>query len=163
MDVWVWVLVALFALVVVLAVFARRIGRGSADPTQLTFAPEAIAQARSLVAAGNKIEAIKVLRAAAPGLGLGPAKAMVDRMAAPPAPAGPSRQTPPVPRGRDDSPNRTSAPAEESGPSTATVPLEVELEARSLKASGDVGAAIGCVRAGTTLSVGDATLFVELL
>ena len=80
-----------WALVIVLLLrfLMRRAVVGRVDPTELLLEPELVNRVRALARADQKVAAIKLLRDGTPGLGLGPAKVMVDRMAATPRPVDP--------------------------------------------------------------------------
>jgi ribosomal protein L7/L12 len=87
MEAWIWVVVAIVVVVVVvLRLLARRAVVGRVDPTELLLEPDLVNRVRALAQADQKVAAITLLRAGTPGLGLGPAKLMVDRMAATPRP-----------------------------------------------------------------------------
>lgn len=143
MNVLIWVIVAILVLVVVMISVGRRV-LGGIDPTQLLLDPELVGRVRALALANQKIPAIKMLRDGTPGLGLASAKQMVDRMAAPPrtvaaAPAGAAEMT----------------------PSGSDVPLEVELQARSMKSAGQDLPAINLVREHTSWGLREAKDYVD--
>ena len=139
MPSWVWWIVGILIVLLLAAVWARRTARGTVDPTELTFAPETMAQVRQL-ARTDKIAAITALRAAAPGLGLAQAKLMVDRMAAPPAAAVPT--TPDV---------------------HADLDLDTEMQAHQLKQDGQAIAAVKLVRESTGWGLAQAKSYVDRL
>lgn len=93
MDTWLWIALAILLVVLLLRVVGRRVLRGSVDPTDLLLEPELVERVRALARADQKAAAIALLREQTPGLGLAPAKLIVDRMAAskqpPPGPSGP--------------------------------------------------------------------------
>jgi len=99
--------------------------------------PELLAQLRALCAEGNKIEAIKLLRAATHS-SLGEAKEAVERIAAGQAPAWPAYAVP-----------------------VGDVPPELESELRGLLATGNKIEAIKVLRAATGSSLADAKAMVE--
>ncbi len=134
-----WWVVGILIVLVLAALWVRRTARGSVDPTELTFAPETMAQVRQL-AGTDKISAIKTLREAAPGLGLAQAKLMVDRMAAPPAAAVPA--TPDI---------------------HADLDLDTEMQAHQLKQDDQAIAAIKLVRETTGWSLAQAKAYVDRL
>ena len=102
MEALIWIVVAIVVIVVLLRLLARRAVLGRVDPTELLLDPELVDRVRALAQADQKVAAIKLLRDGTPGLGLAPAKQMVDRMAASPRPpAIPPGPTGPV-RGRAD-------------------------------------------------------------
>ncbi len=140
-----WNLIVGVVLVVVIltVVVMRRANRG-VDPTQLLLDPDLIGRVRGLARTDRKIQAIKLLRDGTPGLGLAAAKLMVDRMAAAPHPVEQPKQ---VDLGKD----RPTSDSDEISvadlmPSTSSVPLDIELEARSLKSTGQPIAAVKIVR-----------------
>lgn len=94
MDVWIWAIVAAVVAFVLLRTVGRRAVVGRVDPTDLSLEPELVNEVRALARAGRKTEAIKMLRDGAPGLGIGPAKVMVDRMATPTKPPPPPGEHP---------------------------------------------------------------------
>ena len=155
MDIVIWIVVV--ALVVVLLLtFVGRQARGGVDPTQLLFEPDLINRVRALAQADQKIAAIKTLRDGTPGLGLASAKVMVDRMAAAPRPAAPGQAPMNLTK---DGPVPVSGT--EMMPSASNVPLEVELQARSLKSAGQPIQAIKLVREHTSCGLREAKDYVE--
>ncbi len=156
MSVWIWVVVVVLLLVVLTMGFARRAAVGGVDPTQLLLDPELVGRVRALAQANQKIAAIKMLRDGTPGLGLAPAKQMVDKMAAP-RPSGP--QAPAT----SDGPNlrKAGTAASEMMPSASTLPLEIELQARSMKSAGQPIAAIKLVREHTSWGLREAKEYVD--
>jgi ribosomal protein L7/L12 len=82
MSTWTWIFVVIIAVLVLATLMARRTNAG-VDPTQLLLDPELVARVRVLAQQNQKVAAIKMLREGTPGLGLGSAKVMVDRMAPP--------------------------------------------------------------------------------
>jgi len=82
-DTWIWIVVAVLLIVLLLRVVGRRALMGRVDPTNLLLEPELVDQVRALARANQQVAAIKLLRERTPGLGLAPAKLIVDRMAAP--------------------------------------------------------------------------------
>ncbi len=179
MSVWIWVMVALLVVAVLMVVVARR-AVGGVDPTQLLLDPELVGRVRALARANQKIPAIKMLRDGTPGLGLASAKQMVDRMAVPPVQSVPP--IPPAPQVSASSPGDfgqtgtepagpdpmkhqpvgpdTGTPVETT-PSASTVSLEVELQARSMKASGQPVSAIKLVREHTSWGLRQAKDYVD--
>ncbi|SDP50387.1 Ribosomal protein L7/L12 C-terminal domain-containing protein [Nakamurella panacisegetis] len=151
MTVLIWIVVVVLVVVLLLTFVGRR-AQGGVDPTQLLFEPELINRVRALAQTNQKVAAIRMLRAGTPGLGLASAKVMVDRMAAgpvPPPPAGPDLTKP------------VALSADEMLPSASWVPLEVELQARSLKSSGQAIAAIKLVREHTSWGLREAKDYVD--
>ena len=82
MDTWIWIAVAVLLVVLLLRLAGRRAIRGRVDPTDLVLEPELVEQVRALARANQKAAAVTLLRERTPGLGLAPAKLIVDRMAA---------------------------------------------------------------------------------
>lgn len=154
----VWTVVAVLAVILLATVFARR-AVGGVDPTTLTFDPDLIGRVRALALAGKPIPAIKLLREQTPGLGLAAAKTMVDRMVksglADRRPVTSSSTTVPAKPG--------SVMAADLAPSSSSVPLEVELQARSLIAAGQKLQAIKLVRASTSWDLRQAKDYVDTL
>ena len=149
MPTWVWIVVAVLVVVLSLMIVARRTV-GGVDPTQLLLDPDLVGRVRALAQSNQKIAAIKLLRDGTPGLGLAAAKQMVDRMAAPPA--GP----PAVDLGK----SQGVGPPEEA-PSRSSVPLEVELQVRSLASAGQKIQAIKLVREHTSWDLHTAKDYVD--
>ncbi|MTD15860.1 hypothetical protein GIS00_18145 [Nakamurella sp. YIM 132087] len=181
MDVLAWVVVAVLVVLVALVVTARRMVRKPGiDPTDLLLDPALMARVKELAISDRKIQAIKELRDGVPGLGLATAKTMVDRMAAgarpvpPPAPAAPTVDPTPV-ETVDPVPSVPPVPGPvpaqgtspdgglDAAPSSSPVPLEVELEVRTLRSAGNTAAAIKLVRERTGMDQIDATYYVNSL
>jgi ribosomal protein L7/L12 len=118
MSTWTWIFVGIVVVLLLAMLLARRTNTG-VDPTQLLLDPELVNKVRALAQQNQKLAAIKMLREGTPGLGLGSAKVMVDRMAA----------------GRT-----TEVPAD------SDVPPDVQAQARSLRDEGDTIAAIRLIR-----------------
>lgn len=147
MDIWVWIGLALLVIVVSAAAAARRTVRGRVDPTQLLLDPDLVGRVRGLARSDQKIAAIRLLRAGTPGLGLGAARVMVDRMAAG-APGGPAT---------------APTPGADLMPSPSRVSLDVELQARSLKSAGEAMKAVELIRERTDFGLQEATDYVDRL
>lgn len=165
MDILFGILAVVVAIGVVVFVLGRRAVTTGVDPTQLTFDPGVMSDVTSLALAGKKIQAIALLRESAPGLSLAAAKAMVDRMelsANRPRPTGQHPQAPadPVAPAAEPTPEALGW-SFETAPSTSAVPFEVELEARNLKAQGQGIAAAELVREQTSMSIEEATDYVD--
>lgn len=120
MSTWTWIFVVIIVVLLVATLLARRTNAG-VDPTQLLLDPELVARVRVLAQQNQKVAAIRMLREGTPGLGLGSAKVMVDRMA----------------------PSRSGTPAAVPG---TDVPPDVQNEARSLRDEGNKIGAIKLVR-----------------
>ena len=90
-DIWFWVVVIVAAAVVALVIVGRRSARSRVDPTQVSIDPALAAKVRALYAKGDKVQAVKDLRAAT-GLGVADAIRIADKLGATDksAPAGPS-------------------------------------------------------------------------
>ncbi|MET3804218.1 ribosomal protein L7/L12 [Nakamurella sp. UYEF19] len=161
MDAWVWIIVAILVLLLLGTVIGRR-AAGGVDPTQLLLDPELVGRVRKLAQANQKIAAIRLLRESNPGLGLAAAKVMVDRMAAPPA-SPVQTQTADHRTARPDL--GKSEPVAGAGltPSASALPLEVELQVRSLKSADQKISAIKLVREHTGWGLREAKDFVEQL
>ncbi|MDQ2737047.1 MAG: hypothetical protein M3Y35_00010 [Actinomycetota bacterium] len=158
MNFLVWTIVAVLVVILLATVFARR-AVGGVDPTTLTFDPDLIGRVRALALAGQPIPAIKLLREQTPGLGLAAAKTMVDRMVK-------SRPA----DGRTVTSSSTTVQAKpgsvtetDLSPSGSSVPLDVELQARSLIAAGQKLQAIKLVRASTPWDLRQAKDYVDTL
>ena len=137
--------------VLLFLIFARRVA-GGVDPTQLLLEPDLVGRVRALAQADQKIAAIKLLREGTPGLGLAAAKQMVDKMAASPQ-VGCTRDRPGQARRHGVRPD--------DAPSASTVPLEIELQARSLKSEGQAIQAIKLVRESTQWDLRSAKAYVD--
>lgn len=162
------------AVAVVLFVLGRKAIAPGVDPTQLSFDPSVMEEVRRLTLDGHKIQAIALLREQTPGLSVGAAKTMVDRMelsakrrsgAGPdqeaPAPAvRPSSTAPPAPPALAK-PSTPVRPAGDDVPSSAVLPLDVELEVRSLMAQDQRIAAIALVREHIDFGLAEASDYVD--
>lgn len=161
MDILVGILVGAAAIIVVLFVLGRRALAPGVDPTQLTFDPSVMAEVRTLAVSGDKIRAIKLLRDQNPGLGLASAKQLVDRMALSaqrPKPAGAAPVADPA-LPRDQEPPM-EAVGVDTMPSSSTVPLDVELDARNFKAQGRTAAAVTLIAEQTGCTAAEAATYV---
>jgi ribosomal protein L7/L12 len=142
-DIWFWVVVVLAAVVVAFVLVGARGARARVDPTQVTIDAELAAQLKALYAKGDKLQAVKDLRAAT-GLGLADAVRIVDKLGAKAAPAG------------------GSAPA--TGRAiTANIGPDHQAEIRSLVAAGDKIEAIKRVRQLTGMGLKEAKDYVDQL
>lgn len=149
-DILLWILAVTAAILIALFLFGRKAMRPGVDPTSLTFDPDLMARVQEHINADRKIHAIKELRDGTPGLGLQSAKLMVERMAAripPPRQGGPSLEK--EPGFADDR------------ASVSTVPLEIELQIRALKAEGNVIHAIKLARERTGWGLREAKDYVD--
>ena len=86
MDTWLWIAVAVLLVVLLLRAAGRRALLGRVDHTDLLLEPDLVERVRALARADQKAAAITLLRKHTPGLGLAPAKLIVDRMATPKQP-----------------------------------------------------------------------------
>jgi hypothetical protein len=151
-DTWIWIVIAILLIVLLLRIVGRRAIVGRVDSTDLLLEPELVNQVRALAQMSQKVAAIKLLRERTPGLGLGPAKLMVDRMAA----------SKPAPPASDPAKiDAASGAGPDMMPSALTVPLEVELQVRSLKSSGHTTEAIELVREHTAWDRAAAKSYVD--
>ena len=151
----IWIVVVVLVVVLLLTFVGRR-ARGGVDPTQLLFEPDLINRVRALAQTNQKIAAIKLLRDGTPGLGLASAKVMVDRMAASTPPATPGQASMNLTKDEGGPVSGT-----EMMPSASSVPLEVELQARSLKSAGQPIQAIKLVREHTSWGLREAKNYVD--
>jgi hypothetical protein len=82
MSWWMWTVLVVVLVVVLSVLVARRVvrtlARPGVDPTELSIDPELIAEVRRLGAAGQRVQAVKVLRERT-GVGLADAVRLVDR------------------------------------------------------------------------------------
>ena len=155
MTLFAWILAVVLALALVLMLVGKR-AVGGVDPTTLSFEPELIDQVRALAATDQRIAAIKLLRKHTPGLGLAAAKLMVDRMA--PAARPSSEISAPEPSQQPFIENQSQS---DLVPSASTMPLEVEMHARSLVSAGQKLQAIKLVRERTGCGLREAKIYVD--
>jgi ribosomal protein L7/L12 len=80
-DIWFWVVVVVAAALVALVIVGRRSARSRVDPTQVSIDPALAAKVRALYAKGDKVQAVKDLRAAT-GLGVADAIRIADKLGA---------------------------------------------------------------------------------
>ena len=80
-NAWFWILVVVAAVLVVIVMLGRRAASSRIDPTQVSIDPALAAQVRELYAKGDKLPAVKALRAAT-GLGLADAIRIADKLGA---------------------------------------------------------------------------------
>ncbi len=150
-DTWYWVVMlpvaALIALVIVRAMRIRK----RVDPTDVSLDPALVANIRELYRKGDKLAAVKALRAAT-GLGLADAIRIADKLGATAKPA----------------PSKQGSAAGEPLPITAT-PVTAAIgpdhndELRSLVAAGQQIEAIELVRTLTGMGLKDAKDYVDRL
>ena len=155
MSAWVWIIIVVAVLLIVLSALGsagRRAAVGG-DPTQFTFSPDLMTEVNALVQQDQRIAAIKLLRTQTPGLSLLAAKNIVDRMA--------QRQPG---TGRPTGPSLTKPPLDaDLRPSSAAVPLDVELQVRSMVTDGQKIAAIKLVREVTGWGLAQAKAYTDTL
>ncbi len=173
-----------FAVVAVLILGGRRAGGIKAalhaDPTDFTFDAELMKQVQALTVGGDKAAAITLLRDQTPDLPLPTATLIVDRLelaarrratdgrtaAAPPPPSARSAGPAPfdiAPVEHVDFAPEPAPASQAGGPSASPVPLELELEARGLKAAGRSAAAVELVHEGAGLEWPAAAEYVAAL
>lgn len=144
MNIWFWFVVIVAAALIALVILAGRGARSRVDPTQVSIDPALAGKVKALYAKGDKLQAVKELRAAT-GLGLADAVRIADKLGgAKPAAAGR------VPAGDD------AAVAAGIGP-------DHQDELRSLIAAGQTVQAIKRVRELTGMGLADAKDYVEKL
>lgn len=144
MDIWFWVVILLAAAVIGFVMVGRWSARSRVDPTQLSIDAALAGQVRERYAAGDKLGAVKILRAAT-GLGLADAVRIADKLGAsakPVAPTGPSLTK--------------GVPA-----TTSSLGPDHEAEVRALVADGNKIAAIKLVRTVTGMGLKDAKNLVD--
>ncbi len=145
MDIWFWVVVMIAAALIAFVMVGMRNARSRVDPTQLSIDAALAGQVRERYAAGDKLGAVKMLRAAT-GLGLADAVRIADKLGATAKPA----KKGPTPD------NGTAATAASLGPDN-------EAEVRALVAGGNKVEAIKLVRTVTGMGLEEAKEFVERL
>ncbi len=144
MDIWFWVVILLAAAMIAFVIVGRRSLGSRVDPTQLSIDPALAGQVRERYAAGDKLGAVKMLRAAT-GLGLADAVRIADKLGATAKPAGTTG-----PSLTKDLPATTSS----LGP-------DHQAEVRALLAEGNKIAAIKLVRTVTGMGLKDAKDLVD--
>lgn len=143
-DIWFWIVVIVAAALVALVIVNVRATRSRVDPTQLSIDAALAAQVRKLYAEGDRLQAVKALRAAT-GLGLADAVRIVDKMGA--------RAKPAKPTGTSLD-NGSGAVAAGIGPDHTD-------EVRSLVAAGRQSEAVTLVQRLTGMGLQDAKDYVE--
>jgi ribosomal protein L7/L12 len=141
-DIWFWSLVAVAGVLVVLVMLGRRAAASRVDPTQVSIDAAVAEQVREMYAKGDKLAAVKALRAAT-GLGLADAIRIADKLAAGAKPAPPRTVTAKAVR--------------------ANIGPDHVQELRSLVAAGQQGEAISLVRQLTGMDQQDAKDYVDRL
>ena len=165
MEPWLVVLIGLaltFAIIVLLGRWVTRRAASRVDPTQLTLDASVMPQVQALAIAGQKIDAIVLLRKSNPTLSLTAAKVIVERMTAPrpgtATVAGVSPAASAIP-GVD-----AAAPAaafDDPTPSGDGLAVDVALQARELKLQGQSVQAVKLVRDSTGWGLREAKRFVD--
>jgi ribosomal protein L7/L12 len=145
-DTWFWVVVLLGAAVIALVIVGAVRARSRVDPTDVSLDPALVARIRQLYGKGDKLGAVKALRAAT-GLGLADAIRIADKLGASAKPA-PSKEHP----------GGSGVP-----PLTAAIGPDHQDEVRSLVAAGQQIEAIKMVRTLTGMGLKEATEYVERL
>jgi len=143
-DIWFWIVTIVAAALVALVIVNVRAARSRVDPTQVSIDAALAAEVRTLYAKGDKLQAVKKLRAAT-GLGLADAVRIVDKMG---AGAKPARAA------------GTSLDKSSSGVAAAIGPDHQD-EVRSLVAAGQQFEAVKLVQQLTGMSLIDAKDYVE--
>jgi len=150
-DTWFWVVVLLGAAVIALVIVGSVRARNRVDPTNVSLDPALVAKVRGLYREGDKLGAVKALRAAT-GIGLADAVRIVDKLGATTKPA-PSKGHPVD----EDLPPITAAPI------AAAIGPDHQDELRSLVAAGQQIEAIKIVRTLTGMGLKDAKDYVDRL
>lgn len=145
MDIWFWVVVIIGAALIAFVIVGTRSARSRVDPTQVSIDAALAGQVRELYAAGDKLGAVKMLRAAT-GLGLADAVRIVDKLGASTKPAG-----------------KTGPSMAKPVPGPSVLGPDNEAEVRSLVAGGNKIAAIKLVRSVTGMGLAEAKSLVERL
>ena len=151
-DTWFWVVILLGAALIALVIVGAVRARNRVDPTDVSLDPALVAKVRSQYRKGDKLGAVKALRAAT-GLGLADAVRIVDKLGATAKPAS-SKPRP-----------STAGPVAAAGvpPISATIGPDHEDELRSLVAAGQQIEAIKMVRTLTGMGLKDAKEYVDRL
>jgi ribosomal protein L7/L12 len=156
-DTWFWVVILLGAALIALVIVGAVRARNRVDPTDVSLDPALVAKVRNQYRKGDKLGAVKALRAAT-GLGLADAVRIVDKLGATAKPAsskvGPSTAGP-----------STAGPVAAGGvpPISATIGPDHEDELRSLVAAGQQIEAIKMVRTLTGMGLKDAKEYIDRL
>jgi large subunit ribosomal protein L7/L12 len=145
-DIWFWVVVVVAAAIVAFVIVGLRSARSRVDPTQVSIDAALAGQVRDRYAAGDKVGAVKILRAAT-GLGLADAVRIADKLGATAKPA--AKKGLSLDKG-------VAAPTSGLGPDN-------EAEVRALVAGGNKIEAIKLVRTVTGMGLKDAKDFVDRL
>lgn len=81
MDIWLWVVIIVAAVLVAFVILGTRGARSGVDPTQVSIDPALATKVRELYAKGDRLQAVKDLRAAT-GLKLADAIRIADKLGA---------------------------------------------------------------------------------
>jgi ribosomal protein L7/L12 len=151
-DTWFWVGILLGAALIALVIVGAVRARNRVDPTDISLDPALVAKIRGHYRKGDKLGAVKALRAAT-GLGLADAVRIVDKLGATAKPA-PSKAA-----------SSKAGPVAAGGvpPISATIGPDHEDELRSLVAAGQQIEAIKMVRTLTGMGLKDAKEYVDRL
>jgi ribosomal protein L7/L12 len=141
-----WVVILLGAALIALVIVGALRARNRVDPTDVTLDPALVATVRAHYRKGDKVAAVKALRAAT-GLGLADAVRIVDKLGATAKPAPPK-----------DRPDSQVLP-----PIAAAIGPDHDDELRSLVAAGQQVEAIKMVRTLTGMGLKDAKQYVDRL
>ncbi len=146
MDTWFWVVTLLGAALVALVIVNIRRARTRVDPTDVSLDPALVAKVRELYRKGDKLGAVKALRAAT-GISMADAIRIADKLGAT------AKPTP-----AKDRSVTTGLP-----PTTAAIGPDHDDELRSLVAAGQQIEAIKLVRSLTGMGLKDAKDYVDRL
>jgi ribosomal protein L7/L12 len=156
-DTWFWVVILLGAALIALVIVGAVRARNRVDPTDVSLAPALVAKVRNQYRKGDKVGAVKALRAAT-GLGLADAVRIVDKLGATAKPT-PSKAA----SSKAASSNAGPVAAGGVPPISATIGPDHQDELRSLVAAGQQIEAIKMVRTLTGMGLKDAKEYVDRL
>lgn len=143
MDIWFWIPLLVAAALAALIIVGRAGARSRVDPTQVTIDPAVAGRVRELYAKGDKLQAVKTLRAAT-GLGLADAVRIADKLGA-----------------HGTEPAQSASPLPRSSAVRASIGPDNEDQLRSMVAAGQQIEAVKMVRRLTGLGPKDAKDFVD--
>jgi len=146
-DIWFWVVVVVGAALIAMVLVGARRSRSRVDPTQVTIDAALAGRIKALTAKGDKLGAVKELRAAT-GLGLADAVRIVEKMS--PAKGKPA-----------GGPDLSKAPQTDADRLLAGIGPDHLDELRSLVGAGQQIQAIKRVRELTGLGLKEAKDFVD--
>jgi ribosomal protein L7/L12 len=150
-DTWFWLVMLPVAAVIALVIVRAMRTRSRVDPTDVSLDPALVTNVRELYRKGDKLAAVKALRAAT-GLGLADAIRIVDKLGATAKPA-PSK----------DGSSTGDLPPITTTPVAAAIGPDHDDELRSLVAAGQQIEAIKLVRTLTGMDLKDAKEYVDRL